>query len=182
MKSYNHIELLAQAYRNGARRELGEGSVRIMAEYGTMEFKVYLSAQTTHDVGRIRFGAARTSTRARHRPARKHPSAIAASSSAKRRPPSDAPIATLLTVSVAAAAMMARAALRLSSGCGASRAIETVIASTSNNPAMAAPAMAPDAPKISTSARPATRTTASSSANPTTDQKLNGLRSLASRV
>src|SRR5437870_5421675 len=92
-----------------------------------------------------------------------------------------APMAILLTVSLATAARMASTAcvrLRVS---GVRRTMETVTASTSTSPTTIAPATAPVAPNASPTARPSTMITARKTANPTTDRRSNGLRNFTLR-
>jgi hypothetical protein len=67
--------------------------------------------------------------------------------SAKRPRPKPAPMTSLLKVLLATAARIAKVPSRRLRGCGTSRVIDTVTASTSNSPSAAAPMMAPAEPK-----------------------------------
>src|SRR6185369_14580716 len=95
---------------------------------------------------------------------------------AKRLLPMSTPIASLLTVLVATAAKIARAALFAEMF--VSFAIETVMASTSAKPATAALTITPIAPTRSPTKRVATTTKARNIAKAITDQNANGLRNV----
>jgi hypothetical protein len=74
------------------------------------------------------------------------------------------------------AAKIATTALCSDKVCGGSLAIETLMASTSASPMATAPRIVPIAPIRSLTRRPATTIIPRKMANPTTDQKANGLR------
>src|SRR5262249_44620104 len=111
----------------------------------------------------------------------RHPDAGTARSAANRPRPMAAPMAILLTVSLATAARMAMTACARLKVSGVRRSIETLTASTSTSPTTIAPATAPVAPNASPSARPSTMITPRKTANPRTDRRSNGLRNFTLR-
>src|SRR5262249_1772222 len=114
-------------------------------------------------------------------PIARQPNARTARSAANQPRPMAAPMAILLTVSLATAARMAMTACARLKVSGVRRSIETLTASTSTSPTTTAPATAPVAPNASPSARPSTMITPRKTANPTTDRRSNGLRNFTLR-